>query len=32
MLLEQEDVNPDQDNKYGRTPLSVAAKNGHVGK
>ena len=30
MLLEREDVNPDQpDTKYGRTPLSWAATKGH---
>ena len=32
MLLEREDVNPDQpDTKYGRTPLSWAAREGHQG-
>ena len=32
MLLEREDVNPDQpDSKYGRTPLSWAAEKGHDG-
>jgi len=32
MLLKRKDVNPDQpDTKYGRTPLSWAAKNGHEG-
>ena len=30
MLLDREDINPDQpDAKYGRTPLSLAARNGH---
>ena len=30
MLLEREGVNPDRpDTKYGRTPLSWAAENGH---
>ena len=32
MLLERDDVNPDQpDTKYGWTPLSWAAENGHEG-
>ena len=32
MLLEQEGVNPDKaDTEYGRTPLSWAARNGHLG-
>ena len=32
MLLEREDVNPDQaDTEYGRTPLSWAAWNGYTG-
>ena len=32
MLLEQEDVNHDHvDTEYGPTPLSWAARNGHMG-
>ena len=31
LLLEREDVNPDSPDNRGKTPLSLAAENGHDG-